>query len=155
MRTDLNDGSGMIDQGDIDALLSQMGDSAESTMAGGMDAAASGTGTVQRPGTGQITADIEEPLEAFQQRTISDAIGPTMVGSMGLARTGSYPSGVGGPAPAGVLTGEELRGGRLLLMAVVCLLAMCGASLVMVISAINNLTDELAQGRACHRATAR
>ena len=52
----------------------------------------------------------DDPMVALQQRTVADAIAPSMVNTMPSAMATA-------PAPAGVLSSDELRGGRLLLMA--------------------------------------
>ncbi len=124
--------SSVINQDDIQALVEQM------TQA---------TGEVPgREQIGAILSEREEDIDAIldnatNDQTISDAIQPSMVGSA--------PPQYGGPGidPAQVLSPEELRGTRYILVAGVILLAMCAVTLVLVVSAINRLTVELESGR--------
>ncbi|MFW5860244.1 MAG: hypothetical protein ACOCYP_09485 [Planctomycetota bacterium] len=124
--------SSVINQDDIQALVEQM------TQA---------TGEVPgREQIGAILSEREEDIDAIldnaaNDQTISDAVQPSMVGS--------GPPQYGGPGidPAQVLSPEELRGTRYILVAGVILLAMCAVTLVLVVSAINRLTVELESGR--------
>ena len=137
-------GDGMIDQGDIDALVKQLG-------------AATGTTEAPKPtmteelakhdaAIDQLLGDARNPaanaatMDAIDMRSVMDKSPST--GGMSRARSTAYTVNVP------VLTPPELRGARWLLAAAVLMLAICAGTLVVVAKAVRTLGDELAHERA-------
>ena len=137
-------GDGMIDQGDIDALVKQLG---------------AATGTIEAPkpsmteelakhdaAIDQLLGEARNPaanaatMDAIDMRSVLDK--PPSTG--GLSRGPSTAYTVNVP----VLTPPELRGARWLLAAAVLMLAICAGTLVVVAKAVRTLGDELAHERA-------
>jgi hypothetical protein len=137
-------GDGMIDQGDIDALVKQLG---------------AATGTIEAPkptmteelakhdaAIDQLLGEARNPaanaatMDAIDMRSVLDK--PPSTG--GLSRGPSTAYTVNIP----VLTPPELRGARWLLAAAVLMLAICAGTLVVVAKAVRTLGDELAHERS-------
>ena len=70
----------------------------------------------------------------------------TAVDAVTLSQTMEAPA-MQNPMSGAVMSPEELRGGRYLLIAAVGLLAMCTVTLFLVVSSVNRLTEELYEGR--------
>ncbi|MDA3962925.1 MAG: hypothetical protein PF961_19245 [Planctomycetota bacterium] len=120
-------GTGVINQDDIDALVRQM---------------AMATGGPEDAGPAVGGSDVDELLaQAGPQVTVTDAVSPSMIdevrGQVALA-----PSSFGGTA---LMSPEELKGTRYLLVVAVFLLAVCAVTLGFVVSSVNHLTVELAK----------
>ncbi len=139
---------GMIDQGDIDALVKQLG---------------AATGTLEAPGEKpSMTEELAKHDAAIDQllaggkapagnAVTMDAIDFKGLGGDKGPSTSGLQRGMGGPAytvNVPVLTPPELRGARWLLAAAVLLLAICAGTLVVVAGAVRTLGTELARERA-------
>ena len=137
-------GDGMIDQGDIDALVKQLG---------------AATGTIEAPkptmteelakhdaAIDQLLGEARNPaanaatMDAIDMRTVLDK--PPSTGGLSRGLSTAYTVNVP------VLTPPELRGARWLLAAAVLMLAICAGTLVVVAKAVRTLGDELAHERA-------
>lgn len=139
---------GMIDQGDIDALVKQLG---------------AATGTMEAPGEKPSMTEELAKHDAAIDQLLAGGKGPSgsavtmdaidfkgMSGDKGPGTSGVQ-RGMGGPAytvNVPVLTPPELRGARWLLAAAVLLLAICAGTLVVVAGAVRTLGTELARERA-------
>lgn len=123
----------MINQGDIDALVAQLGD-------------ATIVGEPEAPEPVTSSSAVDQLLEQAEANlTAADAVAPTMIADPGSGT--ALPVGATMIPNGALMSTEELRGTRFLLVTAVVMLMSCTVILALVVSSVNGLTDELRKGR--------
>lgn len=120
-------GTGAIGQSDIDALVAQLD-----------NATSSGRG-----GSADLTRDGDTIDALLEQATRRVKIGD----ALSLSQFAGAPPASALPEGAALMSPEELRGTRILMVAAVVFLMTCTFAMVLVIASLNRLTGELAHGR--------
>ena len=121
----------MISQGDIDALVRQMSEATSSDDMG-------------MPPDESMGGERDQKLEELLKETLvapGDPIAATMAAPVAMMPGQTMvPSGA-------VMSSDELRGSKYLLVAIVLLLFMCAATMAFVVNSLNDLTSELRTAR--------